>query len=137
MENGTGAGIFSDALNLHCSIRLPDHSSVFQAEVLAVREAAKMISILAIPPDDITILIDSQAAMKALYATEVKSKLVASCREELRVLGSQHRINLCWVPGHRNIQGNETADELARKGSEMNSSTAIAGIKPPPPPLRN
>ena len=36
-----------------------------------------------------------------------------------RELGSRNQVTIYWVPGHRNIYGNEAADELARKGSEQ------------------
>ena len=79
--------------------------------------AARESAVRAIPQDGITFFIDSQAAIKAITATEIKSKLVRCCREELKVLGIQHKVSLCWVPGHEGIPGNEKADELARKGS--------------------
>lgn len=75
MEIGVGAGFYSEALELAGSIRLPDYSSVFQAEVLAVTAAAKEAAIKAIPRADITFFIDSQAAIKAISAIEIKSSL--------------------------------------------------------------
>ena len=117
MDTGVGSGIFSESLGISKSIRLPDHSSVFQAEVLAVTTAARESAVRAIPQEGITFFIDSQAAIKAITATEIKSKLVKCCREELKVLGTQHKVSLYWVPGHEGIPGNEKADELAREGS--------------------
>ena len=35
----------------------------------------------------------------------------------LNRLGTSHSVTIHWVPGHTNIPGNETADELARRGS--------------------
>ncbi|XP_055842569.1 uncharacterized protein LOC129909519 [Episyrphus balteatus] len=104
MNTGVGAGFYSENLNLASSFRLPDYSSVFQAEILAVKNAATQISMMPISPADITFFIDSQAAIKAISATLIKSKLVSCCREELRVLGMQHNVRLCWVPGHRTPQ---------------------------------
>ena len=31
----------------------------------------------------------------------------------------KNEVNIIWVPGHQGIQGNEKADEAARKGSEV------------------
>jgi hypothetical protein len=36
----------------------------------------------------------------------------------LTQLARHNRIQLIWVPGHEGIVGNETADQLARTGSE-------------------
>ena len=34
------------------------------------------------------------------------------------MISETNKVTLVWVPGHSNVQGNEKADELARKGSE-------------------
>jgi ribonuclease HI len=33
-------------------------------------------------------------------------------------LAEHNRVQLIWVPGHENIAGNETADQLSKTGSE-------------------
>ena len=43
MSSGVGAGIYSEKLRLSKSIRLPNTASVFQAEVLAIKEACKRV----------------------------------------------------------------------------------------------
>lgn len=73
------------------------------------------------PKRNIAILTDSQAAIKALYSTTTSSRLVGQCRDTLNHLGGTLKITLLWVPGHRNIEGNERADGLARQGSALGS----------------
>ena len=58
-------------------------------------------------------IVDSQAALKALNSSTIKSKVDLNCRRSLENAGLS--IKLCWVVGH---SGNETADELARLRSE-------------------
>ena len=67
---------------------------------------------------NISFFIDSQAAIKALKTGNIRSKVVSSCHKELLALREQHNINLCWMPGHKNILGNEKADELAKRGAQ-------------------
>ena len=38
--------------------------------------------------------------------------------DQLNTLGTAHRVNLSWVPGHEGVPGNERADELANEGSK-------------------
>jgi ribonuclease HI len=40
------------------------------------------------------------------------------CHQSLLQLARQNRVQLIWVPGHEGIVGNETADQLAKTGSE-------------------
>ncbi|WP_219727168.1 ribonuclease H family protein, partial [Xanthomonas citri] len=79
---------------------------------------------------NIAILSDSQAAIQALDATITTSKVVEQSRNSLTNLSENHRVTLIWVPGHRNIEGNEKADELARGGSAMNSALAVPVFTP-------
>jgi len=67
---------------------------------------------------DITILFDSQAAIKALSKAKITSKLVNEVRAALEKLGAVKKNTIRWVPGHNTIPGNELADDLARKGAE-------------------
>jgi hypothetical protein len=65
----------------------------------------------------IYILSDSQAALKALTAPKVDSRLVYNGVQALNKLGKYNKVQLVWIPGHEGFIGNEKADELARRGS--------------------
>lgn len=62
--------------------------------------------------------LNSQAALKALSAVEIDSRITLECVKALNELGSRNSVTFGWVPGHSNIWGNEIADELARAGSK-------------------
>ena len=62
---------------------------------------------------------DSQAALKALQAARTTSPFVRQCQEALNDIHAWHMMELCWVPGHAGVQGNEIADGLARSGSAL------------------
>lgn len=58
----------------------------------------------------ISILSDSQAALIALMAfCEIKSALVLAANKKLNLLGMHKHTRLIWVPGRRDITGNEIA----------------------------
>jgi hypothetical protein len=48
----------------------------------------------------------------------ITSKLVWDCHRSLIQVDKHNRVQLIWVSGHEGIVGNETADQLARTGSE-------------------
>ena len=68
--------------------------------------------------EKIVICSDSQSAIEAISSPLVNSRLVLECKMRLNSLGVHNEVTLMWVPGHEGIRGNETADELARKGAE-------------------
>ena len=74
----------------------------------------------------IVVCSDSQAALKALNKTEMKSKLVWECYANLQKLGENNDLAIIWVPGHFGIDGNEKADQLARKALD----TDVFGPEP-------
>jgi hypothetical protein len=55
-------------------------------------------------------------AIKALDSYQNNSKLV--CHQSLTKLAEHNRVQLIWMPGHEDIEDNETADQLAKLGSE-------------------
>jgi hypothetical protein len=67
---------------------------------------------------NIYILSDTQAEIKTLGNHQITSKLVWDCHQSLIQLATHNRVQLIWVPGHEGIVRNETADQLARTGSE-------------------
>lgn len=128
-NNGCGAGylINNDLLyskELKQCYRLPNESSVFQCEIFAIKEACKFILSHMENSNNIAICVDSQAALKALDSPITSSKLVGECKNIINSVGRKATVTLIWVPGHCKIEGNETADYLARCGAEKHISWA-------------
>ncbi|CAF4872602.1 unnamed protein product [Pieris macdunnoughi] len=55
----------------------------------------------------------------ALGGDTTNSKLVLECHNALEALALTNRVTLQWIKGHSRSLGNDAADELARRGSEM------------------
>jgi len=72
---------------------------------------------------DIFIFTDSQAALRALDSYTANSKTISECRKSLNEMATNLKINLIWVPGHKNIEGNCIADELSRQGTTADMAT--------------
>jgi len=84
---------------------------------MAIQEAMTHLDTSAHHDIDIFIFSDSQAPLRALDSYTTNSKTISECRKSLTEMTTHLRINLIWVPGHRNIKGNCIADELARQGT--------------------
>jgi ribonuclease HI len=117
MKQGTGAGVFGPGTK-YTEI-MGNFPNICQAEMHAIERCAAINLKRGYVNRKIAILSDSQAAIRALSAYTVTSKLAWDCITRLNELGSRNQVTIYWVPGHRNIYGNEVADELARKGSEQ------------------
>jgi ribonuclease HI len=63
---------------------------------------------------------------KALANYQMNSKLVWDCHQSLEELAEHNRVQLVWVPNHKGIEGNETANELER----MRSERSLIGPEP-------
>jgi len=75
LDGKVGAGVFCDKLNVNISVRLPDYCSVYQAEVVAIKEVLSWLKHNAISAVDIAIYVDSQAAIKSLESVSMTSRV--------------------------------------------------------------
>lgn len=129
-EEKVGAGVFSGNLGLSNSYKMPSYCTVFQAEILAVLKCSRAMEQMSLSGKQIRICVDSQAALKALAKVETRSSLVRECYDSLKALGTNNFVELYWVPGHRDITGNEEADKLAKMGASLDTD-AIEAVSPP------
>jgi len=97
---------------------LPETATVFQAEAKAISTCAEMILMKGYNNKTINIYSDSQAVLKAVMNNKTTSKTIQQCKENLKNLAASNKVILTWIPGHEGHEGNEKADELAKKGTE-------------------
>jgi ribonuclease HI len=100
------------------SLSLGQYTTIFQAEVYAIKSCAVENLDRNYKNRNIYILSDSQEAIKALDTHQITSKLAWDCYQSLTQLARRNRVQRTWVPGHEGIVRNEMADQLARTGSE-------------------
>ena len=89
------------------------------AELYAIYEALRYLAVQDLLCEDVYIFVDSQAALKRLKSVSLHSgqRLCYNITKLCKQLASaSNRVTLQWVPGHKDIQGNEHADRLARAG---------------------
>ena len=67
---------------------------------------------------NIVVLVDSQAAIKALIKCTVTSITDFNCIRNLNQLGKQNHVSIAWIPGHAGVNGNELEDYVAKSGSK-------------------
>ena len=63
----------------------------------------------------VAICSDSQAMLKTRQGARTTSNLVRETILALKALSVSHSVRLLWVPGHHGVEGNETADILAKQ----------------------
>ena len=101
----------NDTVVFQGSVRLSDHASVFQAELIAIKLAAECMSnVLDVLPVDF--YSDSQSALQALRQDFIESIVL---HETVTALGTLTRsVNLFWVRAHNGNFYNEMVDTLAK-----------------------
>ena len=115
------------------AFRLPDHATVFQAEVTAIKQAAIKLA-GANPPDlrYVKFFVDSQAALLALGSPMIRSRAVSEAVDALNRLSDlSYRVTLCWIPAHKGHAGNERADTLAKRGTKLTGDSSLVSSKRP------
>ena len=87
---------------------LPKEASIFTAELYAIKTAINEIVGTGAEGDQFTIFSDSRSALQALKRDTTRSPVVMEIKELIYRLETRNiGLEMCWVPGHTNIYGNE------------------------------
>ena len=98
-------------------LSLPRVSTIFTAEVIALRLAVKLVRGGSLE-DNYLICSDSLGALQELNNVMTYDHLVHRVQLEFhQVIASAYGVTLTWVPSHLGIQGNEIVDIEARRAS--------------------
>ena len=99
---------------------------------MAITKAVEKIRELDIRNENIKIWVDSQAAIRAIQTLKTNMKTVDTCITELNELAKDNKVMVQWIKAHVGYEGNEKADELAKKGStegeEISCPTPLSHI---------
>lgn len=126
-STGTGTGVCfmeNDFITKTRCKGLSDHTTVFQSELEGLQLACHILNeypSLTNENKKITILCDSQAALKAISNDSTTSKTVLETINLLNEVGKKITLNLRWIKAHVSHQGNEMADTLAKTATTLTS----------------
>ena len=127
LRDQVGSGVYivrgGNQLASHC-VRLPDAATVYQAEVIAIREAAIILQQYH-DLSSIKFFVDSQAALKTFQAIFLKSKVALDMIQELNKIKHSAPLVFVWTKAHVGTEGNEEADRLAKEGTKLTEITII------------
>ena len=94
---------------------LPEHASVFTAELSAINEALEVIRRDA-SAAEFVIYSDSRSALEAIDKFYPINHIVCQIQEKAHTIIEQGKqIMICWIPAHVGISGNEKADRAAKE----------------------
>lgn len=107
-DEKAGVGIFSPSLSWSFSIRLPDYTPIFIAELLAI-----VLALRKLPENQLSAVVvtDSRSVCASLSSTS--NTTILNVFQNL-VPTTLQKVTLLWVPGHCGLHLNEMADLLAR-----------------------
>ena len=95
--------------------KLNNDATVFQAECAAVLYGTQLLEENEM--NEVVLLTDSQALVKAMASHQTTSKLISEARDILNTASTGARIEIRWIKAHVGHYGNELADQLAKDGA--------------------
>ena len=102
--------------------------TVFQGEIYAIT----MLIYELLEKDlhsfkNVCIFTYSLGALQVLQTRTTGSALVNECLEKIVALSRKIKVNISWIPAHSGYEGNEKADKLAKKATELHCHTVEPG----------
>ena len=117
-KSDKGVGAAAIAQNICMQVSLPHIASVFTAELVAIHSALDIIS--QERPSYSVIYCDSRSAISAIAQYTPTNQLVLQIQALFHKLSvSGLSVELCWVPAHVGITGNERADAAAKEACSL------------------
>ena len=110
----TGCAFYVPSLKFSKKLRLPNGTSVFMSEMVAILESLRFV--LSKPPISCVIFSDSLSSIQSLESGTDDSVIhqeIRYCIYQLWCMGIP--VTVSWIPSHVGIQGNEVVDGLAKK----------------------
>ena len=107
-------GAAADCGNVHKLKALPAEASIFTVEACAMQLAMSIIE--EENRQDCIIFSDSLSVLKTLQASEPRHTMISALQHAMDAETKRGKnIQLCWIPGHSGIIGNDTADKKAKE----------------------
>lgn len=112
MNEGVGCALVSGT-NISYGFRLNDRCSIFTAELYALLKSLQHIE--GRTEKQFLICTDSLSSVQAMDDLYSSNPLVQNILTLLTNITSKNvKLEICWIPGHVGIKGNELADEAAK-----------------------
>ncbi len=117
-----GAGVYIPEFNVEISKIIIDGVSVFTAEIVAIILGLQWIE--EVRPERVVICSDSAAALSSLNSKETSRDdlLLEIFTIMFRIQRAGTDVQFCWVSAHIGVEGNEKADEIAKRALKLNEN---------------
>ena len=104
---------------------LPDESTVFQAEIMALKKGAEHLIQKGTENEEIHVYSDSKAGLMAMLSRKTSTRLVHETKVKWNHVGTRNKVHLKWIKAHVGHEGNEKADVLAKDGTQCSKNAAF------------